>query len=166
MGSTSSPLFGLFPFSSSLRLLSCPRHPAPTSRLDAQARRLERDAITDESDVLFYFTGIVNVEGLDTLTFVPGAIADHLTSAGGMLTDSHQMSALRWLEAGATGSYGAVIEPCNMPQKFPHPALVVGRYLQGETLIEAYWKSVLMPGQGIFVGEPLAAPFRRPATAR
>ena len=129
-------------------------------------RRLERDAITDESDVLFYFTGIVNVEGLDTLTFVPGAIADHLTSAGGMLTDSHQMSALRWLEAGATGSYGAVIEPCNMPQKFPHPALVIGRYLQGETLIEAYWKSVLMPGQGIFVGEPLAAPFRRPATPR
>ncbi|MDO8597719.1 MAG: TIGR03790 family protein [Sulfuricaulis sp.] len=128
--------------------------------------RLEQDALTDESGVLFYFTGIVNVEGLDTLTFVPGAIADHLTSAGGMLTDSSQMSALRWLEAGATGSYGTVIEPCNMPQKFPHPVLVIGRYLQGETLIEAYWKSVLMPGQGIFIGEPLAAPFRRPAASR
>lgn len=129
-------------------------------------RRLEQDALKDKSDVLFYFTGTVNVEGLDTLKFVPGAIADHLTSTGGMLTDSDQMSALRWLEAGATGSYGAVIEPCNMPQKFPHPALVIGRYLQGETLIEAYWKSVLMPGQGIFVGEPLAAPFRRQATPR
>jgi len=129
-------------------------------------RRLEQDSLTDQSDVLFYFTGIVNVEGLDTLRFVPGAIADHLTSAGGMLTDSDQMSALRWLEAGATGSYGTVIEPCNMPQKFPHPGLVIARYLQGETLIEAYWKSVMMPGQGIFVGEPLAAPFRRPAPAR
>jgi hypothetical protein len=27
-------------------------------------------------------------------------------------------------------------------------------------LIEAYWKSVQMPGQGLFVGEPLAAPYR------
>jgi uncharacterized protein (TIGR03790 family) len=129
-------------------------------------RRLEQDTLTGASDVLFYFTGIENVEGLDTLRFVPGAIADHLTSTGGMLTDSGQMSALRWLEAGATGSYGTVIEPCNMTPKFPHPALVIGRYLQGETLIEAYWKSVQMPGQGIFVGEPLAAPFRRPATSR
>jgi hypothetical protein len=23
----------------------------------------------------------------------------------------------------------------------------------------AYWKSVMMPGQGIFIGEPLASPF-------
>ena len=131
-----------------------------------QVRRLELDALLNKSDVLFYFTGKDQVDGLDTLTFVPGAIADHLTSTGGMLTDSNQMSALRWLEAGATGSYGTVVEPCNIPQKFPHPALVIGRYLQGETLIEAYWKSVLMPGQGIFIGEPLAAPFRRRTTAR
>jgi len=71
------------------------------------------------------------------------------------------LAALRWREAGATGSYGTVAEPCNLPQKFPNPAIVIGRYLRGETLIEAYWKSVLMPGQGIFIGEPLAAPFRR-----
>jgi hypothetical protein len=30
------------------------------------------------------------------------------------------------------------------------------RYLDGETLLEAYWKSVAMPGQGIFIGDPLA----------
>jgi hypothetical protein len=39
-------------------------------------------------------------------------------------------------------------------------AMLLRRYLAGETLIEAYWKSVAMPGQGIFIGEPLAAPFR------
>ena len=33
-------------------------------------------------------------------------------------------------------------------------------YLNGETLIEAYWKSVKMPGQGLFVGEPLASPYK------
>jgi hypothetical protein len=26
-------------------------------------------------------------------------------------------------------------------------------------LLEAYWKSVAMPGQGLFLGEPLARPF-------
>ena len=132
-----------------------------------RVRLLEEDALKDESDVLFYFIGKDHVEGLETLHFVPGAIADHLTSAGGVLTDnSGQMSALRWLEAGATGSYGTVIEPCNLVQKFPYPAVVIGRYLRGETLIEAYWKSVLMPGQGIFIGEPLAAPFRRQKETR
>jgi hypothetical protein len=35
----------------------------------------------------------------------------------------------------------------------------MAHYLQGETLIEAYWKSVQMPGQGLFIGEPLARPF-------
>jgi len=122
-------------------------------------RRLEQDALRDKNDVLFYFTGKASVEGLETLHFVPGAIADHLTSAGGALTEGGQMTALRWLEAGATASYGTVIEPCNALQKFPHPAVVIGHYLEGETLIESYWKSVNMPGQGIFIGEPLASPF-------
>jgi len=125
---------------------------------------MKQDAVKYANDVLFYFTGVANVAGLETLRFVPGAIADHLTSSGGDLTDrgSGQTSALRWLEAGATGSYGTVVEPCAFTQKFPSPVVAIGRYLQGETLIEAYWKSVLMPGQGIFIGEPLAAPFRRP----
>ena len=72
------------------------------------------------------------------------------------------MSSLRWLEAGATGSYGTVVEPCNFPGKFPDVSVLMRHYLGGETLLEAYWKSVLMPGQGLFIGEPLAAPFRQP----
>jgi hypothetical protein len=35
-------------------------------------------------------------------------------------------------------------------------------YLKGDTLLEAYWKSVAMPGQGLFIGEPLARPYGRP----
>ena len=69
------------------------------------------------------------------------------------------MSALRWLEAGATASYGSVQAPCAIRQKFPDPAIVIRRYVAGETLIEAYVKSVEMPAQGIFVGEPLARPY-------
>jgi uncharacterized protein (TIGR03790 family) len=120
---------------------------------------VETNALENKSDVLFYFTGLTHVPSLDSNTFLPGAIGDHLTSAGGELFGGGQMSSLRWLEAGATGSYGAVVEPCNYPAKFPVPAVVMAHYLQGETLIEAYWKSVQMPGQGIFIGEPLARPF-------
>lgn len=131
--------------------------------LGKRARIVEAETLRDAKDVLFYFIGKERVEALDSLRFVPGAIADHLTSFGGQLTDSGQMSALRWLEAGATGSYGTVVEPCNLPEKFPHPAVAIANYLLGDTLIEAYWRSVAMPGQGIFIGEPLAAPFRRRA---
>jgi len=120
---------------------------------------IDGDYIKDKQDVLFYFTGALSVPALETLRFLPGAIADHLTSTGGRLTDSEQMSSLRWLEAGATGSYGTVVEPCNHPGKFPNPALAIFWYARGESLIEAYWKSVAMPGQGIFIGEPLARPF-------
>ncbi len=122
-------------------------------------RLVRANFIQNRKNVLFYFTGIIRVLALDSIRFVPGAIADHLTSAGGVLTGNDQMSILRWLQAGATASYGAVSEPCNFPEKFPQPGIVIDRYLRGERLIEAYWKSVAWPGQGLFVGEPLADPF-------
>lgn len=120
---------------------------------------LKTDTLQNKQDVLFYFTGLKAVSGFDSLRFIPGAIADHLTSTGGQLTDSRQMSALRWLEAGATGSYGTVVEPCNYPAKFPTPGAVMTHYLHGATLIEAYWKSVMWPHEGIYIGEPLSAPY-------
>ncbi|BBA35990.1 uncharacterized protein sS8_4059 [Methylocaldum marinum] len=122
-------------------------------------QRVDADYISDKRDVLFYFTGLARVPDLDTLGFVPGAMADHLTSVGGRLTENAQMSSVRWLEAGATASYGTVVEPCNILSKFPYPAVAIWHYLEGETILEAYWKSVARPGEGVFIGEPLAAPF-------
>jgi uncharacterized protein (TIGR03790 family) len=119
-------------------------------------------ALEGHRDVMFYFIGAATVPDLESNRFLPGSIADHLTSYGGALTDGSQMSSLRWLEAGATGSYGTVVEPCNFTAKFPNPGLLMLHYLAGETLIESYWKSVAMPGQGLFIGEPLAAPYRVP----
>jgi uncharacterized protein (TIGR03790 family) len=117
------------------------------------------DFIEDEPDVLFYFTGLVDVPALATNSYRPGAVADHLTSFGGQVPESLQMSILRWLEAGATASYGTVVEPCNFPQKFPDPAVLLRHYFRGEPLLEAYWKSVAAPGEGLFIGEPLARPW-------
>lgn len=123
-------------------------------------RSLSADGISHENDIILYLTGAVSVPDLDTLRFLPGALADHLTSSGGDLRGTGQMSSLRWLEAGATGSYGTVSEPCNHWQKFPNPAVLLKHYLGGATLVEAYWRSVAWPQQGLFIGEPLARPFR------
>jgi len=117
-------------------------------------------ALENADNVIVYQIGAATVGKLDTVRFAPGALADHLTSLGGDLLGSTQMSSLRWLEAGATASYGTVSEPCNYWQKFPHPAVLLSHYVRGQSAIEAYWKSVAWPAQGVFIGEPLAAPFK------
>jgi uncharacterized protein (TIGR03790 family) len=135
----------------------------PSGRIAARrltTRTLQADVLEGARDILIYQTGMAQVDKLDTLGFVPGALADHLTSLGGDLLGNGQMSSLRWLEAGATASYGAVSEPCNYWQKFPNPAVLLRHYVQGSSAIEAYWKSVAWPTQGLFIGEPLAAPYR------
>lgn len=120
---------------------------------------MKANDISFKQQVMFYFTGVTHVKNLNTLKFLPGALADHLTSAGGVLLNSGQMSILKWLEAGATASYGAVVEPCNYQEKFPMPGVAMFHYMTGATALEAYWKSVAWPGEGVFVGEPLAKPF-------
>lgn len=130
-------------------------------RLQFQIKTLHENEIVGQKDVMIYQTGLVSVPKLETLEFLPGALADHLTSTGGDLLGTKQMSSLRWLEAGATASYGTVSEPCNFWQKFPQSQVLLRHYLTGETAIEAYWKSVAWPAQGLVIGEPLAAPYRR-----
>ena len=148
---------------------SKPREPFfPPDGMTIKSKRLtlhtvSQEALEKEKDVMFYFTGQANVDYMLTNSYLPGAIADHLTSTGGILTSTYQMPATRWLDAGVTGSYGTVSEPCNYWQKFPNPQVVMAHYLAGETLIEAYWKSVKWPMQGVFVGEPLAKPYAKVA---
>jgi hypothetical protein len=61
---------------------------------------------------------------------------------------------------GATASYGTVAEPC-LSRKFPDP-LMAFWYARGFTIGEAYAMSVEAPYQGLFAGDPLAAPFAAP----
>ncbi len=138
----------------------------PPGRIEARklsTKTIQGDVLEGAKDVMIYETGMAQVDKLDTLHFVPGALADHLTSLGGDLLGDGQMSSLRWLEAGATASYGSVSEPCNYWQKFPNPTVLLKHYVQGNSAIEAYWKSVAWPTQGLFIGEPLAAPYRKRA---
>ncbi len=129
--------------------------------VDNSAGPASGNSLSGKSGVLFYLTGLASVGNLSTLQFRPGALADTLTSSGGVLPAGNgQMPITAWLDAGATASYGTVEEPCNLQQKFSRASVLVDQYWRGATAIEAYWKAVQWPGQGLFVGEPLAQPFR------
>lgn len=109
-------------------------------------------------------TGLVNFS-MPTNGFAPGAMADNLTSFGGyILESSGQTPVVAFTQAGAAGSYGTIVEPCNYTQKFPDP---VDYFYQarGFSLAEAYYQSVLNPYQGLMIGEPLTAPFAHPGSA-
>lgn len=46
------------------------------------------DYLENATDVLTYFTGLTTVPGLTTNKWLPGAMGDHLTSYGGILTNT------------------------------------------------------------------------------
>jgi uncharacterized protein (TIGR03790 family) len=117
----------------------------------------EGNAIGERGEVLGYFTGLAQVPDLATLQFLPGALADHLTSFGGQLTDSSQMSSLRWLEAGATASYGTVVEPCSHPQKFPLPAIALFHYADRGHVRRGLLEERRLAGRGCVRRRPAGA---------
>ncbi|XVJ60686.1 MAG: TIGR03790 family protein [Tepidisphaera sp.] len=93
-----------------------------------------------------------------TMTLVPGAFCDHLTSFAAMFDNADQTKCSEWITEGASGTCGAVEEPCNYPGKFPHARLHVW-YLQGASLGEAYLRSMqFVPFQNLLVGDALARP--------
>jgi uncharacterized protein (TIGR03790 family) len=130
--------------------------------LGFEVARVKSEALPPLRRILVYETGLAKVAPPRGGEWLPGALADHLTSFGGLLdkpAGDGQMNILDWIDAGATASYGTVSEPCNHAQKFPHPQVLMQAYAQGLSALEAYWHSVGWPAQGVFVGEPLAAPF-------
>jgi hypothetical protein len=93
--------------------------------------------------------------------FVPGALADNLTSFGGRFETSSQSKLTDLLHIGAAMSSGTVFEPFALQPKFPLP-IMYGYYASGATAIEAFYLSVQSPYQLLLVGDPLAQPFSRP----
>lgn len=125
---------------------------------------LEQNLLGGKTDILIYQTGLANLDPTEAGSnqYLPGAVADTLTSYSGGLYDSGgQISILNYLKSGATASYGTVREPCNFTSKFPQATVLVPHLLAGDSLIEAYNKSVQTPTEGLFIGEPLARPYSR-----
>ncbi len=97
-------------------------------------------------------------------SFVPGAMADSMTSFGGIIFGPNdQNTALTFIHAGASGSFGTVTEPQPVVDKFPNPQNYFYQS-RGFSLAECYYQSLRIPYQGLIVGEPLAAPFQKLAT--
>lgn len=97
-------------------------------------------------------------------TILPGAIVEHLTSFGGVMTKGAGQTPLtEFLKQGAAGSSGTVTEPFAIQAKFPSPFIHV-HYASGCTLAESFYQSVTGPYQLLIVGDPLAQPWRRKFT--
>jgi len=126
-------------------------------------QRVDSDVVAGRADLLGFQTGLANFS-ISPNTFVPGAMADSMTSfAGVIFGPNSQTSLLAFIHAGASGSYGAVTEPGAVASKFPDP-LVYFYQARGFSLAECYYQGLEYPYQGLIVAEPLAAPYQRAAT--
>jgi len=93
------------------------------------------------------------------MEILPGAFCDHLTSYAATFASSSQVKVSRWIAKGASGSWGAVEEPCNYTGKFPH-ARLHRFYLEGASLGESALRSAeYVPFQMLLYGDPMTRPF-------
>jgi uncharacterized protein (TIGR03790 family) len=122
--------------------------------------------------VAAYFTGSSDSvkNAIAGNTFVPGAIADNLTSYGAAIQNfsctpdgmtcpasEAQTSVARFVRAGATGAHGTVNEPLNNP--FPNAGaylLYTFGYSMGESF---FFNQRFLYWQNVYLGDPLATPY-------
>ncbi len=111
-------------------------------------------------DCLSVMSGFASADILGAnLTLVPGSFADHLTSYAATFDEGSQTKLSDWIRKGASGSLGAVQEPCNYTGKFP-AARQHAFYAQGMALGEAYFRGAqFVPFQMLLYGDPLTRPF-------
>jgi hypothetical protein len=131
--------------------------------LGRTARRVPFDPELGGLTLAAFFTGTASlgatVEGND---FVPGAIADNLTSFGALPvnfreTGESQVSIARWVARGITGVHGTTDEPLN--NCFPSRRLLVD-YAGGATLAEAFFgRMPYVYWHNLVLGDPMAAPY-------
>jgi uncharacterized protein (TIGR03790 family) len=127
---------------------------------DCSVQRTNLDSPWGLTNLLGFETGLAGFT-VSPHAFVPGAMADSLTSFGGIIFGPNgQTSLLAFIDAGATGSYGTVTEPSADSQKFPDPQAYFYQ-ARGFTLAESYYQSLYAPYEGLIVAEPLAAPFQQ-----
>ncbi len=122
--------------------------------------RTNTDSFYGFADVMGLEMGLTQFS-MSPNSFVPGAIADNVTSFSGIIFGPNdQTTALALINAGASGSYGTVTEPSPVAEKFPNPQAYFYQ-VRGFNIAEAYYQSLFEPYEGIVVAEPLAAPFAR-----
>lgn len=129
-------------------------------RLGARARVKSGVLPTGAQDVAGLMMGAANLP-LDTagMKFQPGAICEHLTSTGGVLSaKGYQTPISELIRYGATGTSGTVAEPYAIQAKFPTPTLHL-HYRRGCSLAESFYQSLASPYQLLIIGDPLCQPW-------
>ncbi len=112
-------------------------------------------------DVSGIMVGLASPEPRRVGAFLPGAVADHLTSLAAVFHGAAQTKRIAWLDAGACAAAGTVTEPYAIWMKFPS-ARLFAHLARGCTVLEAYYQSVASPLQLFMVGDPLVAPRASP----
>jgi uncharacterized protein (TIGR03790 family) len=110
------------------------------------------------TDILGAMLGAAEVPMRSERTFLPGAMAEHLTSFGASFDSREQTKITEWIRAGASASAGTVTEPYSLWTKFPH-ARFYAHWAAGCTTLESFYQSLRCPLQILLVGDPLAAPW-------
>jgi hypothetical protein len=111
-------------------------------------------------NVMGLMMGAETVDPSAIKSFVPGAMAEHLTSWSAEF-QKRQTKMTDWLKAGATASAGSVVEPYSNPNKFPSARFFV-HYTAGCTMLEAFYQSIACPLQILLLGDPMAKPYAVP----
>lgn len=129
--------------------------------LDAQF--IEHDFGLSGRSLAAYFTGASGLHGaIDGNTYVPGAIADNLTSFGAasdnfFRSTEVQTSIARFVEAGITGVHGTANEPIN--DSFPNAGTMM-LYTFGYSMGESwFFNQRYLYWQNVYVGDPLTTPY-------
>lgn len=112
----------------------------------------------DAANILGVMMGAADIGMSAHRRFLPGAMAEHLTSFGAAFDIGGQTKLTEWIRAGATSSAGTVIEPFALWPKFPH-ARFFSHLAAGCTTLESFYQSLRCPLQILLVGDPLSAPW-------
>lgn len=128
--------------------------------LGIQGEIIQGDIPKNVKDVAGAMVGIADFDWPKSgSTILPGAICEHLTSYGGIMTATAGQTPLSaFIRAGASGASGTVTEPFAIQEKFPSPFIHV-YYASGCTLAESFYQSVSAPYQLLIVGDPLCKPW-------
>lgn len=113
-------------------------------------------------DVMGMMMGAALVSPGRVSRYLPGCMAEHLTSAAAVFHAAGQTKLTDWLKAGVTASAGTVTEPMSIWTKFPN-ARFFAHYGAGCSMIESFFQSVRCPLQILIVGEPFSQPWAESA---
>lgn len=134
----------------------------PIAQAELQRQRIRSD-ISDEAPldlagIIGLQMGQAVVRAHQAGTFLPGSMAEHVTSHSAEFHLPIQTKATDWIRAGATATAGAVTEPFALWPKFPH-ARFFAHYARGHTILESFYLALRSPTQLLLLGEPLARPW-------